>query len=356
MTREQDNTDYSVSRAHGPDGLTSAEKRWLEHRDVFEAAGYRFRPRHCCGEFFLDREDGKPYHAGHLLDATRMSDGQQVIMKKIPRREGVQELEIVQYLCSEPYASDPRNHTAQLSEVLSVAEDTVIVIPQLRPYDSPPFQTFGEAVAFFSQIFEGLLYMHELGIAHRDCTHNNIMLDSSRMYPAGFHPNKIDRRRDFKGRAKHYTRTQIRPRYLYIDFGLSQRYGPEDTPLVLPARGGDKTAPEHNDYDTPHDPFPTDVYYLGNLVKERFMAVYRGFEFMDGLINDMTDPDPLKRPKMPEVVDRFKSTRAALSTWKLRARLAKHDEAVVACLWRSVGHYIRSVGYIVGGKAAIPDP
>ncbi|KAI0037497.1 hypothetical protein FA95DRAFT_94336, partial [Auriscalpium vulgare] len=175
MPDEHSNTDLSTSRAHGPDGLTSAEKSWIEHRDAFEAAGYQFRPRlrrgwepsWKPGEFFLDREDGKPYHAGHLLDATRISDGQQVIMKKIPRREGVQELEIVQYLCSEPYASDPRNHTAQLSDVLSVAEDTVIVIPQLRPYDNPPFQTFGEAVAFFSQIFEGLLYMHELGIAHR---------------------------------------------------------------------------------------------------------------------------------------------------------------------------------------------
>jgi hypothetical protein len=37
--------------------------------------------------------------------------------------------------------------------------------------------------------------------------------------------------------------------------------------------GGDKTAPEHQNGDTPCNPFPTDVYYLGNLVRGYYMKV-----------------------------------------------------------------------------------
>lgn len=98
------------------------------------------------------------------------------------------------------------------------------------------------------------------------------MMDPTHLYPDSFHPIARDRRRDWKGKAKHYTRTQCPPRYYLIDFGLSHRYtSEEEPPLRLPAYGGDKSAPEHETYDTLCDPFPTDVYYLGNLVRERFM-------------------------------------------------------------------------------------
>jgi hypothetical protein len=74
--------------------------------------------------------------------------------------------------------------------------------------------------------------------------------------------------------AKAHTRTWRPPRYLLIDFGLSRQYDPaKGPPLEKPLRGGDKSAPEHRDMETPCDPFPTDVYYLGNLVREDFIQV-----------------------------------------------------------------------------------
>ena len=109
----------------------------------------------------------------------------------------------------------------------------------------------------------------------RDCTSENIMLDPSNMYPESFHPARISRSRDFRGRAKAYTRTRRPSRYLLIDFGLSRYYDPANgPPLDEPLRGGDKSAPEHQDNKTRLcDPFPTDVYYLGNLVREDYMQV-----------------------------------------------------------------------------------
>ena len=105
------------------------------------------------------------------------------------------------------------------------------------------------------------------------------MLDPSNMYPESFHPVEIDRSKDFRRKAKWYSRTRRPTRYLLIDFGLSRRYDPADgPPLEIPLRGGDKSAPEHQDMKTPCNPFPTDVYYLGNLVREDYMEVH-GFIF-----------------------------------------------------------------------------
>ena len=109
----------------------------------------------------------------------------------------------------------------------------------------------------------------------RDCTYGNIMLDPSNMFPESFHPTVIDRSKDFRRKAKWYSRTRCPTRYLLIDFGLSRRYDPANgSPLEKPLRGGDKSAPEHQDRVTPCNPFPTDVYYLGNLVREYYIQVY----------------------------------------------------------------------------------
>jgi serine/threonine protein kinase len=137
--------------------------------------------------------------------------------------------------------------------------------------------------------------MHENHVAHRyvvialtfpflnmvyirDCTYGNIMLDPSNMFPESFHPAAIDRSKDFRRKAKWHSRTRRPTRYLLIDFGLSRRYDPANgPPLDIPIRGGDKTAPEHEDRATQYNPFPTDVYYLGNLAREYYMQVYAFF-------------------------------------------------------------------------------
>ena len=107
-----------------------------------------------------------------------------------------------------------------------------------------------------------------------DCTRANIMLDPSGMYPESFHPVAINRSKDFREKAKKYSRTRRPPRYLLIDFGLSRQYDPANgPPLDEPLRGSDKSVPEHHDRVTPCNPFPTDIYYLGNLVRTQFAQV-----------------------------------------------------------------------------------
>ena len=121
-----------------------------------------------------------------------------------------------------------------------------------------------------------------------DCTYENIMLDPSGMFPDSFHPADPRKSKDFRQTAKVYSRTRRPTRYHLIDFGLSRLYDPaKGPPLDRPLRGGDKSAPEHQDRETPCNPFPTDVYYLGNLVREEYMEV-RSF-FFKNLQNTLCD-------------------------------------------------------------------
>ena len=70
----------------------------------------------------------------------------------------------------------------------------------------------------------------------------------------------------------------------------------------------------------------------------------------------MVQTDPGKRPNMDEVVSRFSEIKAKLSTWKLRSRIARKDEVWPVAVWKSVSHWYRTVGYVLGRKAAIPEP
>jgi serine/threonine protein kinase len=292
------------------------------------------------------------------MDATRISDGRPVMLKRLLDEEGPYELQINKLFSTEPLASDPRNRCVQLLDVIDLPDDPPIMVhPLLRPFYDPPLRTYGEFIIFYQQICEGLQFLHMNHVAHRDCTYRNIMLEPSNMYPDSFHPVNMGRSKDFRHKVKGYSRTWRPTRYLLIDFGLSRRYDPTNgPPLDQPLRGGDKSAPEHQDGKTLCDPFPTDVYYLGNLVRKYYIQKCHGFNFMDALVADMVQEDPTKRPKMDEVITRFSEIKSKLSTWKLRSRISRRKELWPVAAWRTVGHWYRTATYVLTRKAAVPEP
>jgi hypothetical protein len=100
------------------------------------------------------------------------------------------------------------------------------------------------------------------------------MLDPGPLYPHSFHPVKTDRSRDLRKPAMHYKRRDRPTKYYFIDFGISRRYRQDQRPPMEPIIvGGDRTAPEHQGHVQSCDPFPTDVYYIGNMVREDFLQV-----------------------------------------------------------------------------------
>ena len=70
---------------------------------------------------------------------------------------------------------------------------------------------------------------------------------------------------------------RVSVKYYFIDFGISRKYDPADLPpREPPIFGGDRSVPEFNKSDEPCDPFPTDIYYVGNLIREDFLQVRSG--------------------------------------------------------------------------------
>ncbi|TDL15666.1 hypothetical protein BD410DRAFT_796205 [Rickenella mellea] len=341
-----------------PAMLMPAEIFWQDHQKWLESVGYMLRPRYRPGWvpswkgpniIRYDFEDGQSLRYRQLMDATRISDGAMVALKTVEANVHPYEIEIAKFLSSEPLRSDPRNHCVPVYDVIRVpdtADTFLLVMPFLRRYDSPKFDTIGECIDFFTQIFEGLQFMHDHLVAHRDCCDNNIMMDPTAMYPKLFHPASSDKNLDFSGTAKHYTRTERPPRYLLIDFGLSRRYLSKDRPILEdPIRGGDKSVPEFQAYDDPCDPFPTDVYYIGNLIREEFIQRHFGFDFMQSLVEAMVHVEPAKRPTMNEVVARFDSICRTMSTTQLRARVARRNELSIVSGWRNMVHVARCCYY-----------
>jgi len=159
--------------------LSDAELMWRDRQPWLEEHGYMLRPRYRPdwkpsweGTNKSDSlcEDGRRLLHPHILDATRMSDGTVVTLKKIDNSVHQYEVEIAQMFRQEPAKSDPRNHCVQIIEVLQDPKEegaSIIVMPFLKTYDEPRFQTVGEAVEFFRQTLEGLQFMHQNHVAHR---------------------------------------------------------------------------------------------------------------------------------------------------------------------------------------------
>ena len=100
-------------------------------------------------------------------------------------------------------------------------------------------------------------------------------MESEQMFPEGYHLARPSRRPDLKGPANRYTRTQRPPRYFLIDLGISHRADPDDpSPKAPIIRGGDPTIPEYKNITVPQmNPFPTDIYCAGNIVRYVFLEV-----------------------------------------------------------------------------------
>ncbi|EGN93995.1 hypothetical protein SERLA73DRAFT_115488 [Serpula lacrymans var. lacrymans S7.3] len=364
-----------------PGTIRPGELWWCKHYQWLKDAGYLLRPRYSpewvpswqgTKKVWMECEDSRGPRVQHILDATRTFDGVFVTLKLMNKSRHPYEIEIGQLFSAEPLASDPANHCVPIYDVLQVPEDqdqAIIVMPLLRPFTKPRFDTYGEVVECLHQLFVGLQFIHKQHVAHRDCMDLNIMMDATHLFIDPYHPQNLLMRRDYKGEARCLTRTQCPPKYFFIDFGISRRYDANNVaPLEAPIWGGDRSVPEFQKSNKPRNPFPTDVYYLGNIVRNEFLLVMLisdgfvhvqtqdGFDFMEPLVKDMVQTDPAKRPTMDEVVARFDQILKQLSSWKLRSRVVDKEDGNITGLYRGVTHWTRRIGYIIRRLPAIPTP
>ncbi|KAJ3760686.1 kinase-like domain-containing protein [Lentinula raphanica] len=356
-------------------GLSLNDKWWIKHFEYFKEHGYMMRPRYRPGwkpsydpEDVLeevDAEDGQEMIHTDVMDALRVSDSLVVALKRVKISTG--EARIATLFSNDIHNLDPRNHCVRLLEVLPVPNEDdkkFLVMVWMRPIMDPRFCTVGEGVQFFREMIEGLQYMHENNVAHRDCSLNNVAMEANSMYIRPYHPIEPRKRYDWSGRALHYSRTRRPPRYYFIDFGQSRIYEPSQSrPPEYALKSGGYTPPEGLE-GIPCDPFATDVYLLGNLIRTSFLdgdprlhkPRVSGFEFLRPLVIDMIADDPSKRPTMDEVSSRFSQIVDELSWWKLRSRAIKQNENPFSKPFRAVYHIFWTCSMLVLQKPAIPCP
>ncbi|KAF8264140.1 hypothetical protein EI94DRAFT_1872817 [Lactarius quietus] len=296
-----------------PGDLGRHETWWAEHQEALEATGYMLRAHYHPGwtlswcsskKPYFKAEDGLPLSMCLGIDATQISDGKPVMFKWLLHKEGPYELQINRLFSTVPLTSNPQNHCVPLLNVIQLPNDPPILVhPMLHQHYDPPIRTIREFITFFAQICEGVKFMHEHHVAHRSLVCS----------------------------------------YLHL-------YDPANgPPLDKPLSGEDKSAPEHQDEKTLCNPFPTDVYYLGNLK-------YHGLEFMQPLIADMVQEDLTRWPNMDEVVSCFAEMKKKLGSWKLGSQMACSIELWPVTAWRSIIHWYHTIGFVLAHKAAIPEP
>ncbi|TEB23485.1 hypothetical protein FA13DRAFT_1639841 [Coprinellus micaceus] len=364
--------------------LTEGEAYWRDLYDWLLEQGYRLRPRyHPDWEPSWEKdfrliagltEDSETAPHPHLIDAIRVADDGYVVLKRVPQEAAPDELPILQYFSEEPQHSDPRNRCVDLLDVLKPTDDeghTIVVMPVLRPFDSPEFDTVGEGLDFIRQMLQGLSFLHEHRVAHRDIRSENFLLDGSQMYSERYRAWRPNKKFDYSGPIKpSKARTSCWPEYHIIDFGFSKQYAPEEMPPSEPPKfASDRTIPEFKNRDARCNPFPVDVYTFGNLIRVNFIEGHpdiatqngrKGFDFLLPLVDAMVQEKPEQRVTMAEALERFDDIVSGLSEWKLRSRPVRIPGDLVRRLNSferasvTAAHWARKLKYVVKRVPPLP--
>ncbi|KAL5513766.1 hypothetical protein ACEPAH_4167 [Sanghuangporus vaninii] len=301
---------------------------------MLESHGYRLRQRYkpdwkpsWLGTDLpvILHEDYPAYTKRDTMDAVRIVDNRKVFLKRVLPNSS--ELVILRFLSDYQRRQDLDNHAVPLLD--EFVEDgnpsiTYIAMPLLRRFHYPDFFSVDEVVDFIRQLLVGIVYMHKLNVAHRDCSKLNIMMDAERMYPKGFHPAMQVMDASGVKRAYPKRRRDASVRYYFIDFGISSKFEPEESRNVLGTLCQDFEVPELSEM-TPYDPFFTDIFILGNLFRKTFLEKYENLCFLEPLVKEMTRHNWRYRCTSSEALQCFENIISRQSWYALRWSLKRKD-------------------------------
>ncbi|TFK74335.1 hypothetical protein BDN72DRAFT_760235 [Pluteus cervinus] len=347
--------------------LLRAEFYWRDRALWLETQGYKLRPRYQPGwapeipnleNVPLNDEEFVAMAVPAVVDATRTKDGKRVLLKRIVKSDHPFEAGLTKLLSAEPLSADPLNHCIPVLDEISPPNEpgvTYLVLPFLQQLTCLPFDTFGEIVDFVKQLFTGVQFLHHHHIAHRDIGIPNVLMEGEQMFPEGWNHFRGHRTPRGNKHSTFFRRSIQPPKYYIIDFGLSRQYDATETnPQEPPIGGGDRSVPEFKTNKEAFNPFQTDIYYTGNLIRRLIMTGYYGAGFLDPLIKDMIQKDPEKRPTIDEVITRFEAICKNLSDRKLRSRPIPRKGKIIKGIRNHLEHRKRMREYIEQGIPPIP--
>ncbi|KAF8597236.1 hypothetical protein BDV93DRAFT_453297 [Ceratobasidium sp. AG-I] len=324
----------TASPSFAPEQRSEAESRWVSFQPYLLSQGYLLRPRYrpdwipswiATKSHPADCEDSRDSMVSRVLDATRVHDQRQVMIKiLLPAtndREGEDELALLKHFSTPSLKDNPFNHVVPCLDsfpVPGVQEGTFVVMPLLSDYTYPPFYNLEEVHDFLGQLFEGLVFMHQNNVVHCDIASPNVMMDSRPLYDEPFHPFLQHRSVDSKRLIyPRYSRSQKGIRYYYIDLGYAKWFRDPSAPRTLVGARARERAPEQK-RGRSYDPFIADVYQLGAMIRRDIIPIISTLEFLLPLARDMTERDPAKRPNLEESQRSMNTTFAGLSGWRRR--------------------------------------
>ncbi|KAJ6477866.1 hypothetical protein C8R47DRAFT_984613 [Mycena vitilis] len=343
------------------------EAIWIDNMVFLEQKGYMIHPKYNVASFHPTPDSlewQEAFHGGaatfDLAEAVRESDGARVMLKALKR--DCHEVQIARFFSDSSRSSNPRNHCVPLYDVLEpplYPRRQIMVMPLLREFRDPPFDTVGEVIECFRQLIEGVQFMHEHQVAHRDLSVANYMMDGREMYPGGFHAGVQGMTRDFSGYVRpSATRTMCWPRYFLIDFEYARRYPTTDIPAEGKKSRRDHTAAAPGAEGVGCNPFPTDIYWIGTMLRSYFLDSGRdcvpkcvGLEFLRPLVNDMLKKQPSERPTIDEVAIRYHELVKHMTKRHLRSVCQVERDSEV--FWR-IGYLTRRIKFMFTRRSPLP--
>ncbi|KIJ28646.1 hypothetical protein M422DRAFT_37243 [Sphaerobolus stellatus SS14] len=189
-------------------------------------------------------------------------------LKRIVDRNDSEEIRILEYLNNEQLRSCPENHTIPLIERIASNEGwDFLVMPAWRlSWSGRRVFKFWQVDDYFElliQSFEGLAFMHQHGIAHRDISLGNIAFNDDMTFGAHDNPFRLE---------THPIVSAWNFKLAYLDFGFSIQFDVKTDPNTWTLNGTKGTVDFHSPENwaadrtgIPYQALPADVFSLGKL-------------------------------------------------------------------------------------------
>ncbi|KZV93311.1 hypothetical protein EXIGLDRAFT_613220 [Exidia glandulosa HHB12029] len=341
--------------------LRSVEHVWVQWQPWLASEGYMLSSRYHPGWVpSWTIPPAQPTDHRKFIYAVRVADNTPVFLKVCARDGLDRELVIVSRFASQGVRDDPNNHCCPLLDVLRPPlrdgeENFIMVFPMLRALFDPDPDTVGELLKAIADLADGLEFMHEHNVAHRDIHYRNVMMDASSLIPGGWDPYMTHTVFAEDGNPRHIREIRVLPRsrvavkYYFIDFGLSTAFtSTEGRGYVTGTVGLNRTLPEQSD-TVPYDPFPADVRMFGDMLRD-WQTVSTGFlglSFLDPLIVQLRHDDPSRRLTATQLNVELKALVASRSKLFLDTPLRRrYTERSYTMAWmrfavRSIGNVFR---------------
>ncbi|KDN39486.1 hypothetical protein RSAG8_08781, partial [Rhizoctonia solani AG-8 WAC10335] len=236
-----------------------------------------------------------------VLDATRIETGEQVMLKFVvpsEGNEGLEEVALLEHFSTPPLRDHPSNHVVRCLDSFPVPgteSGRFVSMPLLTDYEEIPFYNIAEVHDMLQQLFDGLLFMHENNIAHRDIASANVMMDARSLYDEPFHPYHQSHSPDMK-------------RLWFRD---------PDVPRLVVGVNARESTPEQANGD-PYDPFLADVYQLGAVLRRDLIPKFEFLESLLPLAEEMTLDNPTERPSLAAARTSMNTAFLGIPGWKYR--------------------------------------